>query len=109
MMYVGFACIACPRPVRSCELLKKMMCSWDYRASPSRPCIKTKGHRHGINTLAFNPYQEYLLATGSADHTAALWDLRNMTSKLHSFESHIDEVFSVQWAPFNESVRGAFV
>ena len=35
------------------------------------------------------------MATGSADKTVALWDLRNMTSKLHLFERHDEEVFQV--------------
>lgn len=36
------------------------------------------------------------MATGSADKTVALWDLRNMTSKLHLFERHDEEVFQVR-------------
>ena len=80
-----------------------------------------------MNCLSFNPYSEYILATGSADkvnmiiynqiyniqsvlqvveieflvehlfifQTVALWDLRNLKLKLHSFESHKDEIFQV--------------
>lgn len=33
-----------------------------------------------------------------------LWDMRNMSTSLHKFESHVEDVFQVQWAPFNESV-----
>ena len=44
------------------------------------------------------------LATGSADKTVALWDLRNLKLKLHSFESHKDEIFQVQWSPHNETI-----
>jgi WD40 repeat protein len=29
-----------------------------------------------VNCLSFNPYSEFILATGSADKTVALWDLR---------------------------------
>ncbi|PIO64275.1 WD domain, G-beta repeat protein [Teladorsagia circumcincta] len=36
--------------------------------------------------------------------TVALWDLRNMKLKLHSFESHKDEIFQVQWSPHNETI-----
>ncbi len=32
------------------------------------------GHSGEINCLAFNPLNEHLLATGSADKTVALWD-----------------------------------
>lgn len=30
------------------------------------------------------------------EQTVALWDLRNLKLKLHSFESHKDEIFQVQ-------------
>lgn len=30
--------------------------------------------------------------------TVALWDLRNLKLKLHSFESHKDEIFQVNWS-----------
>jgi WD40 repeat protein len=36
--------------------------------------------------------------------TVALWDLRNTKMKLHSFESHKDEIFQVQWSPHNETI-----
>lgn len=32
--------------------------------------------------------------------TVALWDLRNLKLKLHSFESHKDEIFQVGYLPF---------
>ena len=34
----------------------------------------------------------------------ALWDSRKLGQSLHTFKAHTDEVFSVQWAPFKESV-----
>ena len=52
-------------------------------------------HTAEVNCLSFNPYSEFILATGSADKTVALWDLRNLKLKLHSFESHKDEIFQV--------------
>ncbi len=90
-------------------------------------------HTAEVNCLSFNPYSEYILATGSADkvrqraqissrlfrlasprvasgrlvicfQTVALWDLRNLRLKLHSFESHKDEIFQVQWSPHNETI-----
>lgn len=33
-----------------------------------------------------------------------LWDIRNTKTKLHVFEGHSDEIFQVQWSPFNETV-----
>ncbi|CAC5360166.1 ACAT [Mytilus coruscus] len=36
--------------------------------------------------------------------TIALWDLQNLKLKLHSFDSHKDEIFQVQWSPHNETI-----
>ena len=33
----------------------------------------------------------------SRSQTVALWDLRNLKLKLHSFESHKDEIFQVKY------------
>jgi WD40 repeat protein len=52
----------------------------------------------------------FLKITNSADfyvQTVALWDLRNLKLKLHSFESHKDEIFQVNWSPHNETILGS--
>lgn len=93
---------------------------WDTRNnSPSKPAHTVEAHSAEVNCLSFNPYSEFILATGSADkvtiifhsnvtfcaiQTVALWDLRNLKLKLHSFESHKDEIFQVQWSPHNETI-----
>jgi histone-binding protein RBBP4 len=78
---------------------------WDTRSATSnKPSQTVDAHVAEVNCLSFNPYSEYILATGSADKTVALWDLRNLKLKLHSFESHKDEVFQVQWSPHNETI-----
>ncbi|VDO93048.1 unnamed protein product [Soboliphyme baturini] len=78
---------------------------WDTRSnSTARPAHTVDAHTAEVNCLSFNPYSEYILATGSADKTVALWDLRNLKLKLHSFESHKDEIFQVQWSPHNETI-----
>lgn len=82
----------------------KRLMIWDQRDSSGAPRGSFVAHDAEVNCISFNPFQEFLLVTGSADRTVALWDLRNMKSKLHSFLSHTDEVFQVQWAPFNESI-----
>jgi histone-binding protein RBBP4 len=61
-------------------------------------------HRDAINSISFNPASETILATGSADKTIGIWDLRNLKSKLHSLEGHTDSVQSISWHPFEESV-----
>ena len=69
---------------------------WDTRSNIcTKPSHVVDAHTAEVNCLSFNPYSEYILATGSADKTVALWDLRNLKLKLHSFESHKDEIFQV--------------
>jgi WD40 repeat protein len=41
-----------------------------------------------VNCLAFNPFNEWVLATGSADRTVALYDLRKLSKCLHTFVNH---------------------
>ncbi|XP_065838108.1 histone-binding protein RBBP4-like [Oscarella lobularis] len=78
---------------------------WDIRESnTSKPVHSIDAHTAEVNCLAFNPFSEYILATGSADKTVALWDLRNLKAKLHSFESHKDDIYQVQWSPHNETI-----
>ncbi|KAL3101070.1 hypothetical protein niasHS_001530 [Heterodera schachtii] len=78
---------------------------WDTRTNSStKPTHVVEAHSAEVNCLSFNPYSEFILATGSADKTVALWDLRNLKLKLHSFESHRDEIFQVQWSPHNETI-----
>ncbi|KAM7534730.1 hypothetical protein Aperf_G00000115908 [Anoplocephala perfoliata] len=73
-------------------------------ATASKPCHTVDAHLAEVNCLSFNPFSEYILATGSADRTVALWDLRALHMKLHSFESHRDEIFQVQWSPHHETI-----
>uniref|UniRef100_A0A2K6C7X8 Histone-binding protein RBBP4-like N-terminal domain-containing protein n=1 Tax=Macaca nemestrina TaxID=9545 RepID=A0A2K6C7X8_MACNE len=78
---------------------------WDTCSNTtSKPSHSVDAHTAEVNCLSFNPYSEFILATGSADKTVALWDLRNLILKLHSFESHKDEIFQVQWSPHNETI-----
>lgn len=108
---------------------------WDTRSNTtSKPSHLVDAHTAEVNCLSFNPYSEFILATGSADkvfmflhitqlfctvirhfkiltenakmnsfllvflQTVALWDLRNLKLKLHTFESHKDEIFQVRYS-----------
>lgn len=55
---------------------------WDVREKNPTKAVHTikDGHESDINCIAFNPMNEFVLATGSADKTVALWDMRNMKS-----------------------------
>ncbi|OLY85145.1 Histone-binding protein RBBP4 [Smittium mucronatum] len=73
---------------------------WDVREKPGEGFKATKevhAHNAEINCVKFNPNSETILATGSSDYTVALWDLRLLSSKLHSLESHRNEVLQLEW------------
>jgi len=84
----------------------QQICIWDTIMSSDHPSQAIpNAHKQEINCVAFAPSNEFLLATGSADLTVAIWDLRKMTSgPLHSCEGHQDEVLQLQWSPHFESV-----
>ncbi|OBS69841.1 hypothetical protein A6R68_01618, partial [Neotoma lepida] len=56
------------------------------QAKPFSQC----SHAIEVNCLSFSSHSEFILATGSGGKTVALWDLRNLKLKLHSFESQKD-------------------
>lgn len=66
-----------------------------------------QAHSDAINAVSFNPTAEYILATGSADKSVALWDLRMLKVKLHALEGHRDAVSSIEWNPINRQVLGS--
>jgi histone-binding protein RBBP4 len=82
----------------------RIICIWDDRKSAAPTTTFKDAHDGDINSIAFNPVQEYLFATGSADKTVKLWDLRNLSKCTETFEGHSDQVYKVEWAPFNESI-----
>ncbi|CDW58328.1 WD40 and CAF1C H4-bd domain containing protein [Trichuris trichiura] len=77
---------------------------WDSRASDHSPSQSVTAHTGEVFCVDFSPFNENLLATGSADKTAALWDIRHLRTKLHVFDSHTDDVFQVIWSPHDETV-----
>ena len=44
------------------------------------------------------------MATGSADKSVGIWDLRNLKRKLHALESHRDSVVGLEWHPFDKAI-----
>ena len=67
----------------------------DYRVN--KPVISVLGHEAEINSIDFNPKNEFIYITGSSDKTIALWDIRKPELKLHSFFHHKEGVFNVKW------------
>lgn len=82
---------------------------WDIRdgATKGHSHIVEDAHEGDINGIAFNPTMEFTFATASADTTVGIWDLRNLTTRVHTLRGHTDEVYMVDWAPFNESILGS--
>jgi histone-binding protein RBBP4 len=70
-------------------------------ASDNRAAILFKNaHQDAINTLAFHPTLDKLFATGSADKTIGVFDLRFPDhGKIHSLEGHKDTITKV---PFGQ-------
>lgn len=76
----------------------------DTRLNASKPTVyETVAHADAVNCVAWHPEWENILATGSADKTIALWDLRFNKTKLHSLEGHKDAVMNIQWKPDDSS------
>jgi histone-binding protein RBBP4 len=55
---------------------------WDVREKNAKEAAHVVQNAHGgdVNCIAFNPINEFVLATGSADKTVAIWDMRNLKS-----------------------------
>lgn len=68
------------------------------------PIAAVEAHREEINCVAFNPANDYMLATGSSDNTVALWDTRSPKEPMHVLEGHRGDILQVQWSPHCESV-----
>ena len=80
------------------------MYSWDTRKSDNQPTITVDAHQKPVHSVSFNPFSEFLVATASADHTVAIWDLRNVKTRLHTLEGHTGEAMQVEWSPTNEAI-----
>ena len=83
----------------------KKLVIWDTRRDASKALLhEVKSHLAEVNCLDFNPYNEWIVATGSADKTVSLFDLRNISTRLHTFDCHTEEVFQVGWSPKHETI-----
>lgn len=66
--------------------------------SVSRLAAKIPGHGEAILCAQFSPASSGLLATGSGDRTARIWDTNTGTPK-HTLKGHTGWVLGVSWAP----------
>jgi histone-binding protein RBBP4 len=65
-------------------------------------------HDSEINSIDFNPLNEFLLISGSTDKTCALWDIRKINLKLHSFIHHNEKIMGVKWNNKLSNVFGSY-
>lgn len=77
------------------------------QASHKKALYKKEAHIDAVNCISFHPEFEMTVATGSADKTIGLWDLRNFDKKLHSLEGHTDAVMGLQWHPQDAAILGS--
>ncbi|KAJ3693146.1 hypothetical protein LUZ60_012241 [Juncus effusus] len=75
---------------------------WDLRSD--KPQHSIVAHKNEVNSLSFNPFNEWILATASKDTLVNLFDMRKLNTSLHTFASHTDEVFQVEWSPHHETI-----
>ncbi|XP_077216711.1 WD-40 repeat-containing protein MSI4-like [Tasmannia lanceolata] len=85
---------------------------WDARVGVT-PTVKVeKAHNADLHCVDWNPHDENLILTGSADNSVRMFDRRNLTSNgvgspVYKFESHKAAVLCVQWSPDKSSVFGS--
>ncbi|GAM83982.1 hypothetical protein ANO11243_019720 [Dothideomycetidae sp. 11243] len=84
----------------------KTFCLVDMRSEDtSRPSVRIDAHSDAVNTLAFHPKQDVLFATGSADKSIGVFDLRFPNhGKIHALEGHKDVVNKVEWHPQDSAI-----
>jgi WD40 repeat protein len=81
--------------------------TWDTRDGTTSTRPRVEGAHDGglVNCVSFNPFNEFLLATGGSDDCVALWDMRNMTKPLCKIDDcHAGCVDKVTWCPQRETV-----
>ncbi|XVF07623.1 hypothetical protein REPUB_Repub06bG0155200 [Reevesia pubescens] len=71
-----------------------------------------KAHNADLHCVDWNPHDDNLIMTGSADNTVRMFDRRNLTSNgvgspIYKFEGHRAAVLCVQWSPDKSSVFGS--
>ena len=66
----------------------RLLMIWDLREKSNsakgdkKPLFEIVAHTNEVYSLDFSPFNEFLLLSGSADETASVWDLRNLTRSL---------------------------
>lgn len=74
---------------------------WDYQHPDKPEMVCRIRHRRLVNSVAWNPVRPDLLASASADKTAAVWCVSDAgdVSVVSVLARHTDDVNSVAWMP----------
>ncbi|CAN8326514.1 unnamed protein product [Cochlearia groenlandica] len=85
---------------------------WDARTDTCPAMKVEKAHDDDLHCVDWNPHDNNLILTGSADNTVRLFDRRNLTSNgvgspIYTFEGHKAAILCVQWSPDRSSVFGS--
>jgi histone-binding protein RBBP4 len=65
---------------------------------------RKEAHDDAVNCISFHPEFEGTFATGSADKSVGIWDMRNFDKKLHSLQNHASDVIGLQWHPQDAAI-----
>ncbi|CAJ0638088.1 14076_t:CDS:2 [Entrophospora sp. SA101] len=76
----------------------------NVKITPVCPVGSVQAHEKELTTLAFNPINEVVLVTGSADKNLNLWDIRNLKIKLYTLKNHESNIVDVKWSPHDENI-----
>ena len=77
----------------------------DTRMQTHKKALYSKmAHNDAVNCIAFHPEFDVTFATGSADKSIGIWDLRSFDKKLHALQSHCDAVIGLQWHPNDAAI-----
>jgi len=63
--------------------------------------VKRVGHKDAVLSLSWNSNVDNVLGSGSADHTALVWDM-SQQSVVSRLECHQEKVQAVSWHPFEQ-------
>ncbi|KFD56679.1 hypothetical protein M513_02355 [Trichuris suis] len=79
---------------------------WDTRFnSRYKPVLAALAHAERTLCLSFSHFSEYVVATGSADKSIAVWDIRNLGLRLHTLSgSEQGEICQIAWSPHEQAV-----
>ncbi|RVD92253.1 histone acetyltransferase [Tubulinosema ratisbonensis] len=80
----------------------KQMILWDKRMN--NPVKVLEAHSSDILCCEFNPLEENICATGSADSSLKVWDIRNLDNALFNLIGHKKEISVVRWSPHVSSL-----